>query len=111
MGLHERRNILCPCVISSVPILLELRIHENLPSLFKTTNWSITLKQVLYTYNSAAGNKNVSEENTNASCAGENTYCEGEFLVTGHFGTMSVWCRVGRPIFSPSLSRKWMQLG
>ena len=52
MGLHERRNILCPCVIFSVPILLELRIHENLPSLFKTTNWSITLKQVLYTYNS-----------------------------------------------------------
>ena len=52
MGLYERRNILCPCVISCVPILLELRNYENLPSLFKTTNWSITLKQLLYTYNS-----------------------------------------------------------
>ena len=51
MGLYERRNILCPCVISSVPILLELRNYENLPSLLKTTSWSITLKQVLYTYN------------------------------------------------------------
>ena len=47
-----RRKILWPCVISSVPILLELINYENLPRLFKTTNWSITLKQVLFTYNS-----------------------------------------------------------
>ena len=51
MDLYQRRKKLWPCVISSVPILLELRNYENLPSLFKTTNWSITLKQLLYTYN------------------------------------------------------------
>ena len=52
MGLHERRKKLWPYVIFSVPILLELRNYENLPSLFKTTNWSFNLKQLLYTFNS-----------------------------------------------------------
>ena len=52
MDLYQRRKKLWPCVISSVPILLELRNYENLPSLFKTTNWSINLEQLLYTFNS-----------------------------------------------------------
>ena len=93
MGLYERRNILCPCVISSVPIVLELRNYENLPSLLKTTSWSITLKQVLYTYNCC---KSLQQEikmclkKTRMYAVKGRIHSAGEFLVTGHSGSISV---------------------